>query len=236
MPEGNSDSLDVRCAPYSRHIGLSTTHHGEVEAQSWDSSVLMEKRSPSHSRLTDWLDSPGLARTRWTHERALTCGYGHWRTGWTGSTDLRIRRLGVRVPPSAPMFPQVTALAPRRPNLRPRHLASFWPYQPRRPHRRDGRRSGPYRPGRGGRTGRGSCGAEAFAEPGGGDGPPGHAAGEQPWAGGRGSDPGVGAAGSGQLGEYAAEAGRNGDLVLAEPDVNAVVSGDDLLGGHGGCP
>jgi len=34
--------------------------------------------------------------------RTLTCGYGSWRTGWTPRSDLRIRRLGVRVPPSAP--------------------------------------------------------------------------------------------------------------------------------------
>jgi hypothetical protein len=36
--------------------------------------------------------------TCWT----MTCGYGLRRTGRTGGTDLRIRRLGVRVPPSAP--------------------------------------------------------------------------------------------------------------------------------------
>jgi hypothetical protein len=29
--------------------------------------VLMKKRSPSHSRLTDWPNSPGLAWTHWTH-------------------------------------------------------------------------------------------------------------------------------------------------------------------------
>ena len=42
--------------------------------------------------------------------RILTCGFGFWRTGWTDGIDLRIRRLGVRVPPSAPLFSQVIAL------------------------------------------------------------------------------------------------------------------------------
>jgi hypothetical protein len=37
-----------------------------------------------------------------THGRTLTCGSGFQRTGRTPSIDLRIRRLGVRVPPSAP--------------------------------------------------------------------------------------------------------------------------------------
>src|SRR5262249_49029818 len=35
---------------------------------------------------------------QWT----LACGYRFWRTDRTGGIDLRIRRLGVRVPPSAP--------------------------------------------------------------------------------------------------------------------------------------
>jgi hypothetical protein len=43
--------------------------------------------------------------TRWT----LTYGYGLRRTRWTHCIDLRIRRLGVRVPPSAP---RSTALSP----------------------------------------------------------------------------------------------------------------------------
>jgi hypothetical protein len=34
--------------------------------------------------------------------RILTCGFGFWRTGWADGIGLRIRRLGVRVPPSAP--------------------------------------------------------------------------------------------------------------------------------------
>ena len=34
--------------------------------------------------------------------RILTCGFGFWRTDRTNGIDLRIRRLGVRVPPSAP--------------------------------------------------------------------------------------------------------------------------------------
>ena len=56
------------------------------------------------SRLSHRLRGP--CRTRgisldlsWT----LTCGYGLWRTGWTPRSDLRITRLGVRVPPSAPL-------------------------------------------------------------------------------------------------------------------------------------
>ena len=35
-------------------------------------------------------------------QSTLTCGYRFCRTGRTRSIDLRIRRLGVRVPPSAP--------------------------------------------------------------------------------------------------------------------------------------
>jgi len=35
-------------------------------------------------------------------EWTLTCGYGFWRTDRIDGIDLRVRRLGVRVPPSAP--------------------------------------------------------------------------------------------------------------------------------------
>ena len=75
---------------------------------------------------------------------------------WTMCLLLRIRRLGVRVPPSAPPNPQVDELVtPRRPRPR-RHLALFWPYQcPRRrlrQHCRAGRRSGPSRRGTGARA------------------------------------------------------------------------------------
>ena len=51
--------------------------------------------------------SHGLAGRRRTRpddldiRRTLICGYGFCRTGRTCSIDLRIRRLGVRVPPSA---------------------------------------------------------------------------------------------------------------------------------------
>ncbi len=69
-------------------------------------------------------------------------------------TYLRVRRLGVRVPPSAPPKPQLSTVA--LPDL-PRHrcrLAAFWPHRcPWRP-RLGGRRSGPSRPGTGARTGR----------------------------------------------------------------------------------
>jgi hypothetical protein len=34
--------------------------------------------------------------------QTLTCGYGFRSTGRTLRADLRIRRLGVRIPPSAP--------------------------------------------------------------------------------------------------------------------------------------
>jgi hypothetical protein len=51
-------------------------------------------------------------------------------------TDLRIRRLGVRVPPSAPHSPQVKTLAPPSRDRHLPHLAAFWPHQPSRPPRR----------------------------------------------------------------------------------------------------
>ena len=55
------------------------------------------------SRLSHRLTGRPRARAdgldiQWT----LTCGYGFCRTGRTRSIDLRIKRLGVRVPPSAP--------------------------------------------------------------------------------------------------------------------------------------
>ena len=53
----------------------------------------------------------------------LTCGYGLRRTGWTPRTDLRIRRLGVRVPPSAPPKPQVSIMVTRYPARPLGHLA-----------------------------------------------------------------------------------------------------------------
>ena len=56
----------------------------------------------SHNFLTDWQDDTGLRRKYRTPGRMMTCGYGFQRTGWTHRIDLRIRRLGVRVPPSAP--------------------------------------------------------------------------------------------------------------------------------------
>ena len=45
---------------------------------------------------------------------------------------LRIRRLGVRVPPSALMFSQAGALVTRRPVRCRSHLAAFWPHRRRR--------------------------------------------------------------------------------------------------------
>jgi hypothetical protein len=33
---------------------------------------------------------------RLDNRRILTCGYGFWRTGWTGGIDLRIKRLRSR--------------------------------------------------------------------------------------------------------------------------------------------
>jgi hypothetical protein len=60
---------------------------------------------------------------RWT----LTCGYGYRGTGWTRCTDLRIRRLGVRVPPIAP-----TSEAPHL--VREGPFSFLW--EPRWSHRR----------------------------------------------------------------------------------------------------
>jgi hypothetical protein len=61
------------------------------------------------------------------HPGILTCGYGLQWTVWIPHADLRIRRLGVRVPPSAPPSPQVDALSALRPAYPRHHLAGFWP-------------------------------------------------------------------------------------------------------------
>ena len=47
---------------------------------------------------------------------------------WTDGIGLRIRRLGVRVPPSAPLFSQVIALASQQPvrDLRARGADMDW--------------------------------------------------------------------------------------------------------------
>ena len=66
----------------------------------------------SHSFLTDWPDGAGPWHLCQTPSRALTCGYGFRRTGRMPSIDLRIRRLGVRVPPSAPAQRPVPTLGP----------------------------------------------------------------------------------------------------------------------------
>jgi len=53
----------------------------------------------------------------------------------------RVRRLGVRVPPSAPQFPQLDGPVISRPGRLSRLLAGFWPYRRRWPRRpRPGRR------------------------------------------------------------------------------------------------
>src|SRR5215510_1161212 len=89
--------------------------------------------APRHIDLanTDVNDRPGQAwmrvdlRTTWRRTRP---GKSDERgRAWTIRILLRIRRLGVRVPPSAPLFPQVTAPAPQQPDRRPQHLAGFWP-------------------------------------------------------------------------------------------------------------
>jgi hypothetical protein len=65
-------------------------------------SLAATKAGISHSFLTDWPDGTGLRRLRRTPGRMLTCRYGFRRTDRTPSVALRIRRLRVRVPPSAP--------------------------------------------------------------------------------------------------------------------------------------
>jgi hypothetical protein len=59
-------------------------------------------RRVSHSRLTDWLDNTAPESPLGTPGWTLNCGDRLRRTGRTAHTRLRIRRLGVRVPPSAP--------------------------------------------------------------------------------------------------------------------------------------
>ena len=56
----------------------------------------------SHNRLTNWLDGTGLGHPRWTPGGPGLAENRLRRTGRTFGTRLRIRRLGVRVPPSAP--------------------------------------------------------------------------------------------------------------------------------------
>jgi hypothetical protein len=75
-------------------------------------SRLSHRLTGRHRTKADGLD------IQWT----LTCRYGLWRTGRTHGIDLRIRRLGVRVPPSAPLSSQVTRLSPHRPRLDLAHL------------------------------------------------------------------------------------------------------------------
>jgi hypothetical protein len=53
------------------------------------------------------LDAGGLGRGPPPLRTGLTDNYG---LIWTAGILLRIRRLGVRVPPSAPMFPQVSMM------------------------------------------------------------------------------------------------------------------------------
>jgi hypothetical protein len=83
---------------------------------------------------------------------------------WTGLDNaeqpdryLRIRRLGVRVPPSAPPNYQVTGLTPHRRTSARSHLDSFWTCWPHQLGCRAGRRSDPYRRDRGGRTDQGGA-------------------------------------------------------------------------------
>src|SRR5262249_19123983 len=74
---------------------------------------------------------------------------------WTTVILLRIRRLGVRVPPSAPTSSQLSALnLPGRTHQRCR-LAAFWPHQSSRRPRSGGLRSGPSRRDTSARTGQG---------------------------------------------------------------------------------
>jgi len=61
------------------------------------------------------------------------------------SSIFRVRRLGVRVPPSAPPSPQVTVLSLAWPERRLCQLTAFCPHQPRRQLHPGGQRSGPSR-------------------------------------------------------------------------------------------
>ena len=89
--------------------------------------------------LTTNLDERGRGWNRNVTMGRASGPYGRRRRIWTNLILLRIRRLGVRVPPSAPMFSQAGALVMRRP-VRPRHhLAAF------RWHRRRRRTSRPLR-------------------------------------------------------------------------------------------
>ena len=77
-------------------------------------------------------------------------------------------------------------------------------------------------------------GAQALAEPGRGDGPPGQVAGEQPGGGGLGSDAAVTAAAVDELEGGGGERAGNGNIVAAEPDEYLAVVAGDLAGGNDG--
>src|SRR5262244_244470 len=88
--------------------------------------------APRHIDLanTDVNDRPGQAwmrvdlRTTWRRTRP---GKSDERgRAWTIRILLRIRRLGVRVPPARHRFPR-SRVGPQQPDRRPQHLAGFWP-------------------------------------------------------------------------------------------------------------
>jgi hypothetical protein len=63
----------------------------EISIREADPSRLSHRLTGRHRTRPDGLD------IQWT----LTCGYGFWRTGRTDGIGLRIKRLAVRVCPSA---------------------------------------------------------------------------------------------------------------------------------------
>jgi hypothetical protein len=133
-----------RCdAPYLGEVPICRHRFGQHPA---GKAVYPEGRpvsQPSH-RLMGRRRTEMSAPHTW---QTLACGYGLLWTGRTCPTGLRIRRLGVRVPPSAPLSSQLNALSlPGRSWHRCRPAAS-WPHQSSQQPRRGGPRSGPSRRG-----------------------------------------------------------------------------------------
>jgi hypothetical protein len=84
----------------------STWHQGDRAEQRWHLSQLFHGLAGPHRAQAHGLDI----------RRLVTCSFGLWSTGRTSRTGLRIRRLGVRVPPSAP--PSLRHHLPRSAALR----------------------------------------------------------------------------------------------------------------------
>jgi hypothetical protein len=95
------------CAPATDVVGLRTPATG-LPTTTWSRMTATVSQLSHRLGGRHWTEADSL-----DIQRTLTCGSGFWRTGRTHGIDLRIRRLGVRVPPSAPdltVYSQVRAV------------------------------------------------------------------------------------------------------------------------------